>query len=315
MQLQTKIPIVEQSPKIDYHSNITLLGSCFVENMGKKFDYFKFSSTLNPFGICFHPLVLERAIVNSLNNKTFSEDDVFEHNERWHCFDAHSMLSNTSKTQLIENLNSSSNALRKSLLKASHIILTLGTAWGYVQQNTTAVVSNCHKLPQKNFKKTLTGVDDVTKSLKSISNAIAAINSEAKIIITVSPVRHIKDGFIENTQSKSHLISAVHQTILETANVVYFPSYEIMMDELRDYRFYNEDMLHPSQAAVNYIWRRFVDTWLSSSARETLNRVNEIQTGLAHKPFNPKSVAHQKFLDTLDVKIEKLQSDFPNIKF
>ncbi len=315
MQLQTKIPIQEQSPKINYNSSLVLLGSCFVENIGKKFDYFKLKNTLNPFGITFHPLVLERLIKNSLKDKFYSEDDVFQLNERWHCYDAHSVLSDASQSKLINNLNLASKTLKRSLTNASHIVVTLGTAWGYVQQHSTEVVNNCHKVPQKNFKKTLASVDELVVSLKSISATIKSINPEAKLILTVSPVRHIKDGFVENTQSKAHLISAVHKTISATNNTAYFPSYEIMMDELRDYRFYSEDMLHPSQIAVNYIWDQFIAAWFSQEGKDTLNRVNDIQRDLAHRPFNPSSDAHQKFIKNLQEKIEALQKDYPQIKF
>ncbi|WP_327019363.1 GSCFA domain-containing protein [Croceibacter atlanticus] len=315
MQLQTKIPIQEQSPKVNYSSSLVLLGSCFVENIGKKFDYFKLKNTLNPFGITFHPLVLERLIKSSLKDKSYSEDDVFQLNERWHCYDAHSVLSDASQSKLINNLNLASKTLKRSLTDASHIVVTLGTAWGYVQQHSTEVVNNCHKVPQKNFKKTLASVDELVVSLKSISATIKTINPEAKLILTVSPVRHIKDGFVENTQSKAHLISAVHKTISVTNNTAYFPSYEIMMDELRDYRFYSEDMLHPSQIAVNYIWDQFIAAWFSQEGKDTLNRVNDIQRDLAHRPFNPSSDAHQKFIKNLQEKIEALQKDYPQIKF
>lgn len=315
MQLQTRIPVQPQEPKIDYKSNVLLLGSCFVENIGKKFDYFKLKNTLNPFGITFHPLVLERLIKNSLKDKSYSEKDVFQHNERWHCYDAHSVLSDASQSNLIDSLNLSSKELKCSLTSASHIIITLGTAWGYEQQYSTEVVNNCHKVPQKNFKKTLASVGELVETLKSISATIKAINPDAKLILTVSPVRHLKDGFVENTQSKAHLISAVHKTISETKNTVYFPSYEIMMDELRDYRFYSEDMLHPSQIAVNYIWDQFIAVWFSQEGKDTLNRVNDIQRGFAHRPFNPSSDAHQKFIKNLQEKIEALQKDYPQIKF
>lgn len=315
MQLQTKIPIQEQSPKVNYNSSLVLLGSCFVENIGKKFDYFKLKNTLNPFGITFHPLVLERLIKSSLKDKSYSEDDVFQLNERWHCYDAHSVLSDASQSKLINNLNLASKTLKRSLTNASHIVVTLGTAWGYVQQHSTEVVNNCHKVPQKNFKKTLASVDELVVSLKSISATIKSINPEAKLILTVSPVRHIKDGFVKNTQSKAHLISAVHKTISATNNTAYFPSYEIMMDELRDYRFYSEDMLHPSQIAVNYIWGQFIAAWFSQEGKDTLNRVNDIQRDLAHRPFNPSSDAHQKFIKNLQEKIEALQKDYPQMKF
>ena len=326
MQLQTIITIPEQSLKIDYTSNVVLLGSCFAENIGEKFNYYKFQKTLNPFGIVFHPLVLERLISKAVDNtlsistaldgtKEYLPKDTFHNNERYHSFDAHSTLSNSSNEELVKNLNLASEALKASIENASHIIITLGTAWGYIENKSKQVVANCHKLPQKNFEKRLSSIPEIVSALTSISSTVQKVNASAKIIFTVSPVRHIKDGFVENTQSKSHLISAVHQTISETENCTYFPSYEIMMDELRDYRFYTEDMLHPNQTAITYIWERFLDTWLSQEAINTSKQVEEIQRGLAHKPFNPNSEAHQKFLKKLQQKIEKLQKEFLEIQF
>lgn len=321
MKLQTQIPLEKQSNnQIDYNSNVLLLGSCFVEHMGKKLEYFKFQNFQNPFGILFHPKAIETLIVNVINRKVYSENDVFLHNEQWHCFDAHSKLSNTSKEDLLADLNLAIKSTNKQISKSTHIIITLGTAWVYNHIETNKIVANCHKVPQKQFIKELMSVDAVFESLKNILELIKSVNTEASIIFTVSPVRHVKDGFVENTQSKAHLISAMHQVLNQKSSIVnrqslYFPSYEIMMDELRDYRFYNEDMLHPNQVAINYIWKKFQSVWISKEASKTMGNVDTIQKGLLHTPFNPNSELHIKFLQSLESKVKILQSQFPNISF
>lgn len=316
MNLQTKIPLNRQSNNlIDYNSKVLLVGSCFSENIGDKLNYFKFQKDINPFGILFHPKAIETLIFNAVNQKVYSEKDIFFYNEEWHCFDAHSKLSNISKDDLINQLNKQLSLTTKQLNNSSHIIFTLGTAWIYNFIETNSVVTNCHKVPQKQFRKELMTVDSVLKSLKSTVKLIKSKNPEASIIFTVSPVRHIKDGFVENTQSKAHLIAAIHQIINEDNNICYFPSYEIMMDELRDYRFYTEDMIHPNQIAINYIWEKFQSVWISDEASKAMEKINDIQKGLNHKPFNSNSSSHQQFLQNLEFKIKELQSKFPNISF
>ena len=316
MKLQTKIRLQQQKHnQIDYHSRIALFGSCFVENIGEKFKYYKFQQLQNPFGILFHPLAIENLIVNAINEKVYSEEDVFYHNEQWHCYETHSKLSHPSKAGLIHNLNNQIAVTNKSLKEASHIIFTLGTAWAYRKIESDIIVANCHKVPQKQFTKELLTVSEVSESLQAIVSIVKSVNPKVSIIFTVSPVRHIKDGFVENTQSKAHLIAAVHQVIEPKDQLYYFPSYEIMLDELRDYRFYNEDMLHPNSLAVDYIWERFQNIWFSQDTKNTLEEIQAIQKGLLHKPFNPNSEAHSKFLDDLKKKQNSLQSNFPHIVF
>ncbi|WP_298895669.1 GSCFA domain-containing protein [uncultured Psychroserpens sp.] len=316
MNLQTKIPIQPQSFNlIDYNSKVLLLGSCFSENIGDKFAYFKFQKLQNPFGILFHPLAIETLVTNVINEKKYTKDDIFFYNEQWHSFDAHSRLSHTSEEHLLQDLNAHIKQTHQFLKEASHVIITLGTAWAYRFIETDTLVANCHKVPQKKFLKELLSVEHISASLDAIISLIRNINPKISILFTVSPVRHTKDGFIENTQSKSHLIAAIHQIVEPRHHNYYFPSYEIMMDELRDYRFYSEDMVHPSSLAVDYIWERFQSTWISEDAQTTMNAVEVIQKGLTHRPFHSESDAHQTFIKELDKKKDLLKSRFPHIQF
>jgi len=321
MKLQTHIPLAKQSSNlIDYNSSILLLGSCFVENMGDKLSYFKFQNLQNPFGILFQPKAIESLISNAINQKKYSEADIFFYNEQWHCYEAHSKLSNPSKEVLLSNLNHAIKLTNKQIKESTHIIITLGTAWVYRFVESDSLVANCHKVPQKQFVKELLSVDAITQSLVTMVNSICSINKNADVIFTVSPVRHIKDGFIENTQSKSHLFTVIHQLIndqllIGNGQLTYFPSYEIMMDELRDYRFYAEDMVHPNQLAINYIWEKFQQVWITDETSKTMDTIDSIQKGLRHKPFNPNSRAHKIFLNELDLKIKKIKKDFSRIDF
>ncbi len=307
MNFRTQIPIKKVHNQIDYKSKLLLIGSCFTENIGNKFEYFKFQNTINPFGILFHPKAIENLILNSINQKKYTKDDVFFHNERWHCFDAHSDLSHPSKERLLENLNTVIQSTNQQLNNTSHIIITLGSAWVYRQIESDNIVANCHKLPQKKFLKELLSVDEITASLENTITLIKSINSKIQFIFTVSPVRHLKDGFTENSQSKAHLITAIQQVTEPRNHTHYFPSFEIMMDDLRDYRFYNSDMIHPNKTAINYIWKQFKNTWINENSYELMDQVDTIEKGLSHHPFNESSKQHQQFLKILQLKIDNLK--------
>jgi hypothetical protein len=316
LNLQTHIPFTKNiSNLIDYNSKIILLGSCFSDNIGQKLSYHKFESILNPFGILFHPKAIESVIKNALCKKKYTEKDVFFLNERWQSFEAHSKLSSSSKEEIIEQLNKASVSINKAVKNSTHFIITLGTSWVYRFNESGEIVANCHKVSQNKFKKELLSVAEINKSLSLIISLIKEINPSISFIFTVSPVRHLKGGVIENQQSKSHLISALHQIIPIHKNSFYFPSYEVMMDELRDYRFYKEDMIHPNQIAINYIWEKFYENWLSDEALELKKEVIKIQRGLEHKPFNPNSEGHQQFLSSLQEKIKTLKKKYSHISF
>ena len=316
MQFTTKIPVQKSSFPIDYDSKIILLGSCFAENMGEKFQYFKFQATTNPFGIIFNAVSLEKLIRRAVENRMFTENDIFFHNDLWHCFEVHSELSNSDKDAFLDSLNDLIRSTNKQLNDSTHIIITLGTSWVYRNIETNEIVANCHKVPQKQFTKELLSINQTEESLQSIISLIHSVNPNCNFIFTVSPVRHIKDGFVENTLSKAHLVAAIHKTITNNPSLItYFPAYEIMMDELRDYRFYAEDMLHPNQTAIDYIWIQFFENYISESEFGLMNEICSIQKGLKHRPFNPNTESHQKFLNQLDLKIQTIQNQHPFIKF
>lgn len=322
MQFTTKIPIQKSSFPIDYDSKILLLGSCFAENMGEKFDYFKLQSTTNPFGIIFNAVSLEILIRRAIENRTFTENDIFFHNELWHCYEVHSELSNPNKEDFLATLNDLINSTHQQLNDSTHIIITLGTSWVYrlrqAQSDSDGVVANCHKVPQKHFTKELLSIQQIKESIESIISLVHSVNPNCKFIFTVSPVRHIKDGFVENSLSKAHLVSSIFHALQVPplgAEGAYFPSYEIMMDELRDYRFYADDMLHPNQTAIAYIWEQFVNSTISEESKSIMIEIDSIQKSLAHKPFNPNSESHQEFKMKLHQKIDFFRKLNPQINF
>ena len=319
MQFRTQIPISKTNNPIDYNSKIISIGSCFAENMAEKFDYFKFQNETNPFGIIFNSVSIEKIISRIIKKEFYTEKDIFFYNERWHSYEVHSDLSNSDRQELLETLNKAISETYKNLKEATHIIITYGTAWIYKNTESDQIVANCHKVPQKQFSKELLSVEVIQKSIQNTIDLIQVLNPDINFIFTVSPVRHIKDGFAENQLSKSHLFAGLHQ-VLKTHNSEfithnYFPSYEIMMDELRDYRFYTEDMLHPNQVAIDYIWHKFSENYISEDSISTMQEVSEIQKSLRHRSFNPDSEQHQKFLAKLQQRISSIQEKWAHIKF
>ncbi|WP_228236138.1 GSCFA domain-containing protein [Allomuricauda sp. M10] len=318
MELQTKVPLQPVDHPIDYQGKVLLLGSCFVENMGEKLEYYQFPQYQNPFGVLFQPLALENLVKRALEGIFYHPEEVFCQEGIWRCFDAHSEVRSDDQKTLLELVNQRLRLTRQWVESASHIIITLGTAWVYEHMASQKIVANCHKVPQKEFTKKLLSVDAIQSSLENLVSLIGKANPKANLIFTISPVRHLKDGFVENQRSKSHLIAALHQIVSSRAqsrDVSYFPAYEIMMDELRDYRFYAEDMVHPNALAVDYIWEKFKTVWISSEEYPIMDEVESVRKGLQHRPFNPGSEAHQKFKTSLRAKITYLQERYPFMKF
>ncbi|TRO64187.1 GSCFA domain-containing protein [Christiangramia sabulilitoris] len=315
MNFRTRVPVTEGISKIEHGSGIFLIGSCFVENIGSKLDRFKFKNLQNPTGIIFHPSPIRKFFQRLSNKEAFQEKDLIEFNGGWQSFEAHSDMRRPTKADCLKDLNLAIEGSRDFIENASHIVISLGTAWGYVYEGKATIAANCHKIPQSKFIKELSSVNEIINDLEVIDHAVSQINKEAKIIFTISPVRHLKDGFIENQHSKANLISALHQFIDTSNSSFYFPSYEIMMDELRDYRFYKEDMLHPSKVAVDYIWNLFSVSWLSDNSLRLNSEIDKIQKALAHTPREENSSDHKKFLTKIKSKIEEIQKKHPEITF
>jgi len=311
MKLQTTIPVSPESNQIDYSSSVLLLGSCFTENIGAKLEYFKFRNLQNPFGILFHPLAIEQLLSRAVENRGFTQADLFHRDGIWHSFEVHSLVNATTSEEMVSLLNKKLVALKDAMASASHIVLTFGTAWVYRHLTSNTVVANCHKVPNKEFSKELLSVAEVTNSVEKIKGFVQMINPTTQLISTVSPVRHLKDGLVENSLSKAHLLTGIHAV----EGMHYFPSYELMMDEMRDYRFYTSDLLHPNETAIELIWERFQSAWVDPKTAVLQREIDVVQKGLLHRPFHPNSEAHKQFLKSLDEKIAALKVRLPYLQF
>lgn len=318
MNFTTKIPIEKLPNQITYESKILSIGSCFSEHISAKLERYKFKHYNNPFGIIFQPDAIESIITRAIELRLFTQADLFFDNELWHCFEVHSELNNPDAEDMLLNLNGILTYLNGELQTCSHLMITLGTAWTYRHLETDCRVANCHKVPQIEFQKELISCEEITHTLCTIYSKLKVFNPDANFLFTVSPVRHLKDGFVENQWSKANLISGLHTfrshlSAIELKKVQYFPSYEIMMDDLRDYRFYTSDFLHPNELAIQYIWELFKETYISYHAFPIMNELESIQKGLAHRPFNPNTTQHQLFVQKLHERIEQLQDKYPHL--
>jgi len=307
------VPVPEQ--KIDLTNKLFLVGSCFTENVGQKLKDSKFQTQINPFGILYNPESIAQCLTMILNEYAFTADDLVEQEGIWNSLYHHSKFSKDDKKIMLEHLNKNVSACKGELQNADFLLITFGTAWVYKYNKTGKVVSNCHKISAKDFNRYRLSVNQIVDSYTSLINSIKEINPNVQIVFTVSPVRHMKDGAIENQLSKSTLILAI-QTLLEKMdNLHYFPAYEIVMDDLRDYRFYNNDMVHPSETAVEYLWEKFTKSWISDSAYDFMDEIKKIKRALQHRPFQPKAEAHQRFIKKQLQIIERMQKENPQADF
>lgn len=316
MKLTTEVALENASHPLDYDSKLVCLGSCFAEHISTKLDYFKFRVTSNPFGILFHPEAILNVVKKAVIDEEFTTEDVFQFNEKWHSFFSHSRLTRNSSSEILAALNSAKNQLKKASEEATHVIITLGTSFIYKHKSTGQGVANCHKLPQTYFEKQLTPVDELMEIISQLISSFENLQPKVKLIFTISPVRHIKDGVVENQRSKAHLIAALHRVLEEKSHSSsYFPSYELMMDEFRDYRFYERDLIHPNALAVDMIWEKFKMNYISEPIYADMGKVEKLQKSLAHRQTETKGEAFEK-LKAYQYKFkEELVKKYPFMRF
>ncbi len=300
--------------KIKHSDSLLLIGSCFTENIGTKLKAHKFNVLENPNGILFNPLSITKSIAGYVNDKRYAEKDLFYYNECWHSWEHHSRFSHPEKLSCLQMINQSQQNAHQFLQTADWLLITLGSSFVYELEDKTAV-ANCHKIPTDKFTKKLLTADEVYKALKEMTGIVQAFNPGVRIIFTISPVRHLRDGFVENNRSKANLIQAVHRLVDEAEDFFYFPAYELVIDDLRDYRFFAEDMVHPNYSATNYVWDKFIAACIDEPSQQLMKQINEINAAKSHRPFNPTSEQHKKFLHTNLEKVKVLQKQFPYINF
>ena len=301
---------------IGYRDNLFLIGSCFSENMGAKLNTHLFKVFENPHGVLFNPISVAKSLSDCIQNKQYVEADLFELNEVWNSWNHHSRYSGISAKDALDKINNSITKAHSFLKTADHIVITLGSAWVY-QLNSQSpfsagqVVANNHKAPAAWFDKHLMKPDALTILLNKMVKNLLQFNAHLQIIFTISPVRHLREGLVENNRSKAVLIQAVHEIVDSTENVAYFPSYEYVIDDLRDYRFYAEDLVHPNYAASNYVWEKWIETYMNEETQGIMKQVAELQLAVQHKPFFAGSTQHKEFLQNCIAKSERLLSLYP----
>jgi hypothetical protein len=291
MRLSTPVSIPQADFFIEHQSPLLFVGSCFVENIGTKLIDNKFDVQLNPNGILFNPISIVNSLTRILKPQTYTKGDLKQHNNKWFSFEHHSSFSSFDKTECLNRINNSLTEASEHLKKTKTIFITVGSAWIYEFEGV-GIVANCHKVPNKEFTKRLLTVKEIVTAFEAIKASL----TEYRIVFTVSPVRHSKDGLHENNLSKSTLLLAINSLVEQHENYSYFPAYEIVIDELRDYRFYKNDLVHPTDLAVDYVWEKFSSSYFSPATKKLNSEIQKIKTAAYHKPFNFKSEAHQEFI-------------------
>jgi hypothetical protein len=315
MEFRTPVDIKPFQSKLSYNDNIMLLGSCFAENMGEKLSQNKFATDINPFGIIYNPVSLLNCFEILVNKKLFTKNDLFEENGVWKSFYHHSRFSNSNADIMLKTINDRILFSSDFLKKSDFLLLTLGTAWVFEHKDLNITVSNCHKQPTSSFNHKLLSIDETYMALKKLTDLAKKINPKIKIVFTVSPIRHLKNGAHENQISKSILLVALNKLQESFSDLIYFPAYEILLDELRDYRFYAEDMMHPSSATIEFIWEKFCTAFMTKKTTETLKEIKNIRAAMLHRPQFPGTKEHQKFIEYYYVKVCELSKLHPNINF
>jgi hypothetical protein len=310
MKFTTEIPIVPAKHQIQVDDSICLVGSCFAQEVGQWFLQRRFDVQVNPFGILFHPSVISRCLRRAIRNQHYELGEFVSNSNLHHSFDFHGSFSSRSAAELRDMTSRVIEVTHSSIQTASSLIITWGSACGYKWKDDGNWVSNCHKIPQSHFAKELISVSEITREYQLLFNELRALNPGLQIIISVSPVRYWRDGAHGNQLSKAQLLLAASQLADENEHVHYFPAYEIMMDELRDYRFYNADMLHPTPQAVEYIIGKFREMFFALKTNEYIHHFEPLRKFLAHRPLHVPDHEWLKLCEAKVLEIEKLRAAF-----
>lgn len=303
-------PEVSQQ-KITHQDVVLLIGSCFSEHIGDRLNDLKFLVNSNPFGIVFNPKSIESTLNRIIEKSYFNESNVFEKEGVWYSLEAHSSVFATDKNELIKKLNATIDEWNLKLRSASFLIITLGSAFAYKSIAQEKVVANCHKLPQSEFEKVLLETQEIVADYKTLIGKLKQINPNLNVLFTVSPVKHLRDGVVENSVSKAILIQSTHQLINYHKHCVYFPAYELVNDDLRDYRFYESDMAHPNKQAIDYVWKRFNEVYFNETTIAINNIVNQIHQAYHHRLFNQTTSSSLKFKQKFYQQCVNLQAQYP----
>ncbi len=315
MHFRLTFPVAPLERAFTYHDPLLLMGSCFAEEMGDKLQEHLFPALVNPHGILYNPLSITQAVHSYLDHKQYTEADLFMHNDLWHSWDHHSRFSALSPGVVLEQINAAQEQAARRLEGARWLVITLGSAHAYLLKENNRLVGNCHKVPMSAFYKKLLTAEEIITALDNMMHRLFFRNRHINILFTVSPVRYVRDGVVENNLSKAILLQAVHHMVNKFDRLLYFPAYELVIDDLRDYRFYKDDLVHPNETAVNYVWEHFVNSCIHPDSKQLLQAVADINRAGRHKPFNPDSPQHRQFRQTYARKVQQLQQQHPQLEW
>ncbi len=313
MEFILPFQIEPSKDKVSYNQKILFLGSCFTEEIGNHFKNLKFNVLQNPNGILYDPISISSALASYIENKQYIAEELFFHDELWHSWQHHSEFSGIDETTVLQKMNQSQSQANIFLKTASWLVITLGTSYHYQLKSNKEPVANCHKTAASFFDKGLISIDAIYSKLSGVIKNLQLYNPDIKIIFTISPVRHVRDGIIENNRSKARLIEATHSIVEQSDNVFYFPAYELVIDVLRDYRFYKSDMVHANEIAVNYVFETFCNTYLDEAAKKLISELKPLLNAMNHRPFQKDSAAHKEFLKTQLERARKISQAHPII--
>ena len=294
---------------------VMLVGSCFTQHIGNRLADLKFTTLQNPNGILFDSRSVCNSLVSYVENKPAVPDDLFFLHELWHSWQHHSQFSGMLQEEVLSSINQLRGQAHQFLKKARWLIITLGTAFSYRLQQTGEAVTNCHRAPAQWFNKHLMEIDEIVTGLNNCLEKLHEFNKELHVVFTISPVRHIRDGVIENNRSKARLVEAVHHIVNRYDCAYYFPAYELVIDVLRDYRFYDIDLVHPNYAATEFVFNKFMEAYTPPETAALFEEIKKITNAYRHKPSHPGTAAHQKFLDSMLSRLHTLQQTHPYIDF
>ena len=311
MEFHLPINIPSLSEPIKYPDKLLLTGSCFTEHIGNYLQELKFDVLQNPHGILFDPLSVSNSLISYIQNKQYTENDLVYLNELWQSWQHHSFYSNINKENCLQNINASQTRAHLFLKKTKWLIITLGSSFSYQLIENNQAVANCHRAPAQIFRKHLLTIEETNTALDNCIFQLFHFNPDVQIIFTVSPVRHIRDGVVENNRSKARLIEVVHHLANKFDRIHYFPAYELVIDVLRDYRFYDLDMVHPNYQATSFVLENFSEHCIEPASRAIMQEVKRIAIARKHKAFQPETKAHKQFLQTQLLKTQELKIKFP----
>jgi GSCFA family len=311
----TPILMGSEALKIKHHMRLMTVGSCFSDHIKKKLSLGKFSVHTNPFGILYNPVSIAATIKRLLLIKEIQQDELFFHEGLYRHPDMHSSVGGTDIEQVVTDINRVIHDFSALLVSSDVIIITTGTAYVHIDRDSRQIVGNNHKLPASHFERRMLTSDEVVEALGESIQLLRKLNPQVHIVFTVSPVRHIKDGLVNNAHSKAILLDAAHRLRQQFVNSSYFPSYEIMMDDLREYRFYEQDLIHPNQIAIDYIWEKFKEVYLAPAEIKMIDEFSSIREAMQHRLLHPDSLETKHFRAQQYQKVQKFKSDFPALNW